>query len=94
MSALPDAAQKNEAWKIENTGIDIVPEHERTATPLELFWIWSAANIGILGIVYGGIIVSFRLSFVQSLLAAIIGIASFALVGYISLSGQKAAPLH
>ncbi|EQB4333421.1 purine-cytosine permease family protein [Providencia stuartii] len=89
MSALPDAAQKNEAWKIENTGIDIVPEHERTATPLELFWIWSAANIGILGIVYGGIIVSFRLSFVQSLLAAIIGIASFALVGYISLSGQK-----
>ncbi|MCW2257036.1 purine-cytosine permease-like protein [Providencia alcalifaciens] len=89
MIELPDTQYKNEAWKIENTGIDIVPEHERTATPLELFWIWSAANIGILGIVYGAIIVSFRLSFFQSLLATIVGIASFALVGYISLAGQK-----
>lgn len=79
---------QNKTWQVENTGIDIVPPAERTGKPLELFWIWCAANIGILGIVYGAIIVSFGLSFIQSLLAAIVGVASFALVGYTSFAGQ------
>lgn len=80
--------QQNKTWKVENTGIDLVPDAERTGRPLELFWIWCAANIGILGIVYGAIIVSFKLSFIQALLAAIVGVASFALVGYTSFAGQ------
>lgn len=80
--------QQNKTWQVENTGIDIVSAAERTGNPLELFWIWCAANIGILGIVYGAIIVSFGLSFIQSLLAAIVGVASFALVGYTSFAGQ------
>lgn len=80
---------KKKTWKVENIGIDIVPVEERTGKPLQLFWIWSAANIGILGIVYGAIIVSFELSFIQSVLAAIFGIASFALVGLTSFAGQK-----
>lgn len=80
--------QQNKTWQVENTGIDIVPAAERTGKPLELFWIWCAANIGILGIVYGAIIVSFGLSFFQALLAAIVGVASFALVGYTSFAGQ------
>lgn len=79
--------QQNKTWQVENTGIDIVPPTERTGKPLELFWIWCAANIGILGIVYGAIIVSFGLSFIQSLLAAIAGVTSFALVGYTSFAG-------
>ncbi|CDG89596.1 Cytosine/purines, uracil, thiamine, allantoin permease family protein (modular protein) [Xenorhabdus bovienii str. feltiae Florida] len=75
-------------WKVEHTGIDIVPPSERTGTPMDLFWIWSAANIGILGIIYGAIIVSFKLSFLQSALAVLIGLSSFALVGYLSFSGK------
>lgn len=81
--------EKNSTWKVETAGIDIIPRAERVGKPLELFWVWSAANIGILGVVYGAIIVAFGLSFVQSILAAIVGIASFALVGYISFSGKK-----
>lgn len=76
-------------WEVENIGIDIVPAAERTGRPIQLFWIWSAANIGILGVVYGAIIVSFGLSFIQSILAALIGIASFILVGLTSFAGQK-----
>ncbi|RLM27609.1 allantoin permease [Brenneria alni] len=79
---------QNKTWKVENTGIERVPEAERTGRPLELFWIWCAANIGILGIVYGAIVVSFGLSFIQSMLAAILGIASFTLVGFTSFAGQ------
>ncbi|MCG8156149.1 cytosine permease [Brenneria goodwinii] len=82
------AQPQNKTWKVENAGIDRIPEAERTGKPLELFWIWCAANIGILGIVYGAIIVSFGLSFIQSILAAILGVASFALVGFTSFAGQ------
>ena len=48
-------------------GIDIVPEDQKTKAPTELFFVWCAANIGILGVVYGAIIVSFGLSFFQRL---------------------------
>jgi purine-cytosine permease-like protein len=80
---------RNETWKVESTGIDRVPDAEQTGKPIELFWIWSAANIGILGVVYGAIIVAFGLSFIQSILAALVGVASFALVGYTSFAGKR-----
>lgn len=69
-------------------GIDIVPEEQKTKAPTELFFVWCAANIGILGVVYGAIIVSFGLSFFQSVLAAIVGVASFSLVGITSIAGK------
>ncbi|MFZ1873352.1 MAG: cytosine permease [Chania sp.] len=80
---------RNETWKVESTGIDRVPDAEQTGKPIELFWVWSAANIGILGVVYGAIIVAFGLSFVQSILAALVGVASFILVGYTSFAGKR-----
>lgn len=61
---------------------------ERTGKPRELFGIWVATQIGILGLVYGAIIVSYGLSFIQSILAAGVGALSFTLVGYLSLSGK------
>ncbi|MDQ6423139.1 cytosine permease [Paenibacillus sp. LHD-117] len=66
-----------------------IPQAERTGSPKELFFIWFASNIGILGVVYGALIVGYRLSFIQSVLSAIIGALSFALVGYLSLSGLR-----
>ncbi|WP_028562918.1 purine-cytosine permease family protein [Paenibacillus pinihumi] len=66
-----------------------IPQAERSGSPKELFFIWFASNIGILGVVYGALIVSYQLSFIQSVLAAIVGALSFALVGYLSLSGLK-----
>lgn len=80
---------RSETWKVESTGIDLVPEAEQTGKPIELFWVWSAANIGILGVVYGALIVGFGLSFLQSVLAALVGVASFALVGYTSFAGKR-----
>ncbi|MGL4249438.1 MAG: purine-cytosine permease family protein [Aeromonas sp.] len=70
-------------------GIDLIPPHERTKQPAELFFVWCAANIGILGVVYGAVVVSFGLSFWQSLLAAVAGVASFSLVGITSMAGKR-----
>lgn len=78
----------NSAWQVEEIGIDRVPEAACRSTPSELFWVWSAANIGILGVVYGAIIVSFGLSFIQAILAALLGVLSFCLVGYFSFAGK------
>ncbi|WP_192458373.1 purine-cytosine permease family protein [Musicola keenii] len=89
MGEMQHSEPQSKPWiKVEETGIDLVPDEERTGTPLQLFWIWCAANIGILGIVYGAIIVSFGLSLIQAVLAALVGVASFALVGYTSFAGQ------
>ena len=62
---------------------------ERSGKPKELFFIWFASNIGILGVVYGTMIVGFGLSFFQSLLAAMLGSLSFILVGLTSISGKN-----
>ncbi len=55
---------------------------------MDLFWVWFAANIGILSVLYGGIIAGYRLSFFQSLLAAAVGSLSFAIVGILSIAGR------
>ncbi|NOU70341.1 allantoin permease [Paenibacillus sp. LMG 31458] len=76
---------------MSNSRSDIfIPNAERTGSPKELFFIWFAGNIGILGVVMGALIVGYKLSFIQSIMAAVIGALSFGLVGYLSISGLKA----
>lgn len=74
--------QADRAWAIELHGIEPIKDHERHGTSFELFWVWFAANIGILGIVYGAILAAFDLNLWQSILVALVApAASFALVG-------------
>jgi nucleobase:cation symporter-1, NCS1 family len=86
-TALPES---DRVWSIETHGIDPIPESDRHGTPKELFWIWCAANIAILGVAYGGYLVAFYgLNLWQGILAALIGTTvSFLLVGFISLAGM------
>src|SRR6266508_4503694 len=78
------------AWSIETNGINVVPDSERHGRPSELFWVWCAANISILAVVYGAIIVSFGLNLWQSILAGVVGtVVSFLLVGFVSLAGKR-----
>ncbi|MGI8825369.1 MAG: purine-cytosine permease family protein [Chloroflexota bacterium] len=77
-------------WGIEQNGINSIPDTERHGSPFELFWIWFAANISVLAIVYGAIVVSFGLNLWQSILAAFVGTwLSFLLVGFVSLAGKR-----
>jgi purine-cytosine permease-like protein len=57
-------------WSIETNGINVVPDGERHGRPSELFWVWFAANISVLAVVYGVIAVSFGLNVWQAVLAA------------------------
>ncbi|KRK97166.1 purine-cytosine permease [Secundilactobacillus odoratitofui DSM 19909 = JCM 15043] len=66
-----------------------VPASEKTLTPGKLFYNWFAANIGIMGFVYGAIIVSYHLSFFQAILAAFVGALSFLAPGWVAMIGQR-----
>lgn len=81
-------APTNRPWQVESNGINVVPEGERTGRLADLFWIWFAANIGILAVVYGGVILSFGMNFLQSVLVIVLGSASFFLVGLFTIAGR------
>jgi purine-cytosine permease-like protein len=88
MSTKP--SQGDPVWSIELHGIDPITDNERHGTPLELFWIWFAANVGVLGIVYGSILFGFGLNLWQCALVTLIGtIGSFVAVGLLSIAGVR-----
>lgn len=43
---------------VEQRGIEPVPADKRNGTPGQLFWIWFAANISILGIPLGATLIA------------------------------------
>ena len=79
----------DQVWAIELHGIEPISDQDRHGRPFELFWVWFAANIGILGIVYGAILTAFGLNLWQSALVALAGSAgSFLLVGVLERGRQ------
>ncbi|MBE3559947.1 MAG: cytosine permease [Ktedonobacteraceae bacterium] len=75
-------------WSVEMHGIDPIADQERHGTPFEVFWVWFAGNIGILGITFGGILATNQLNLWQSIFVALLAPAlSFALVGILSIAG-------
>ncbi len=83
---------RNRPWSIETHGIDAIGGEERRGKPSDTFWVWFAANISVLGVTYGGYLVIFYgLDLWQTVVAAVVGVvASFLLVGLISLAGKRA----
>ncbi len=77
--------------QLETRGIEPVPEHECNGHPLQLFWVWFAANISILGLPLGATLIAFQgLSIWQALVVAILGAGgSFAIVGLLSIAGRR-----
>ncbi len=86
----PQSASTPGALTIERTGIEIVPESDRTAKPRDLFWPWFAANVSVFGMSYGSFVLGFGISFWQATVVSIIGIVvSFLLCGLIAIAGKR-----
>jgi NCS1 family nucleobase:cation symporter-1 len=90
LSKLPQPVS-DRPWRVETHGIEPIPDAERHGKPRDLFWIWFAANVGILAVTYGGFLVVFyRLNLWQTVVATTVGVVvSFVLVGVISLAGAR-----
>ncbi len=77
------------AFKIEQRGIDLIPDAERAMKPSGLFWLWAGAVFNVEFFFYGFLISSFGLSFGQALLAILVGNVFYALLGLASLQGPE-----
>ena len=82
------AAPGDQAWRIERNGANPVPDGERHANAQNLFWVWFAANLAIVGLVLGAVAMSYGLSLLQGLLV-VTGVGSFALIGYFAIPGTR-----
>lgn len=82
--------ESDQVWSVELHGIEPISDQERHGRPFEVFWVWFAGNIGILGITFGAILASNKLNLWQSLAVALLAPAlSFALVGILSIAGVR-----
>jgi NCS1 family nucleobase:cation symporter-1 len=77
------------AFKIEQRGIDLIPDSEREMRPSGLFWLWSGAVFNVEFLFYGTLIMTFGLTVTQAILAIIVGNLFYALLGLASLQGPK-----
>ena len=84
------APESDRPFKVEQRGIDIVPESERHGSPLELFWIWAASLMGIVDLVIGAVVISLGLSLWAAVAAVVIGNLSYILVGLVAMNGPAA----
>src|SRR5262249_15612404 len=55
-----------EAFKVEQRGIDYIPAAERRGRPRDLFWMWTGTLVNIGYVVYGAVIISLGLSLAQA----------------------------
>lgn len=76
--------------RVEQRGIELVPETTRPMRPAGLFGLWAGAIWNVEFLVYGALIVSFGLSFVQAVIAILVGNAFYMLLGLASLQGPAA----
>ncbi|WP_377645216.1 purine-cytosine permease family protein [Oryzobacter terrae] len=75
---------------VETTGIEIIDEAERTASPKDLFWPWFAANVSVFGISYAAFVLGFGISVWQGALVTVVGIVvSFVLCGLVAIGGKR-----
>jgi purine-cytosine permease-like protein len=78
------------ALRIEDNGINVVPDAERKGRPAQLFWPWFGANVSILALGYGAFVGPFKISFWQAAVAGVLGvIASFLLCGFVAVAGKR-----
>ncbi len=88
MSSEQRRPAEDQVWSVELHGIEPIKPEDRHGIPFEVFWIWFASNIGMLGITYGAIMVSNRLNLWQSLFVGLVATAvSFTFVGILSIAG-------
>jgi NCS1 nucleoside transporter family len=76
-------------FKLEQRGIELIPDVDRKMRPMGLFWLWAGAIWNVEFLVYGALIVSFGLSFWQAVVAILVGNVVYAVLGWASLPGPE-----
>ncbi|HET9689799.1 MAG TPA: cytosine permease [Acidimicrobiales bacterium] len=81
-----------QAFKVEQRGIELVPDDLRPMRPPQLFWLWAGAIFNVEFLIYGVLLVSpdvFGLSFGQAVFTILVGNLAYAFLGVASLQGPE-----
>jgi NCS1 family nucleobase:cation symporter-1 len=78
-----------EAFHVEQHGVDFIPESERWATPKHIFGMWGGASVNVEYFIYGAILMTFGLTFAQVVCVIVLGNLSYFLLGLCSLQGPQ-----
>jgi nucleobase:cation symporter-1, NCS1 family len=81
------AGHEYAAFKIEQRGIDLIPEDERKQQPSGLTWLWAGAVFNVEFFFYGTLIMFFGLSVWQAVVCVLVGNLFYALLGFASIQG-------
>src|SRR6202453_4983161 len=84
-----EPSQEYAAFKVEQRGIDLIPDAEKMMKPAGLFWLWAGGVFNVEFLFYGTLIMTFGLSVLQAIAAIIVGNLTYALLGLASLQGPK-----
>jgi hypothetical protein len=60
------AIRSNQPWKPESYGIEEVIDADRKGKAKDLFWLWMAANLGLIAVVYGALLAALSLAPLQA----------------------------
>ena len=89
-TTLSQPPPSEQAFRVEQRGIEYVPEGERWATPRDLFGMWAGASVSFEYLVYGAVLMTFGFTFGQAVLLILVGNLSYLLLGVCSLQGPEA----
>jgi nucleobase:cation symporter-1, NCS1 family len=87
---LEEVPQEYAAFKIEQRGIDLIPDSERKMKPSGLFWLWSGAVFNVEYFYYGTLVMFLGLSVLQAVVVILIGNLFYVVLGLASLQGPQA----
>lgn len=79
----------NEAFAVEQNGINLISDVERRGHPRDLFWVWAGANIILTYIIIGGLLANLGLTFLQMLLIVGLGNLLYVLIGCCGIPGAR-----
>jgi NCS1 nucleoside transporter family len=85
----PPSTEAYEVGKLEQRGIELIPESDRKMKPSGLFFMWAGAIWNVEFLVYGALMLYFGLSFWQAVLAILVGNVFYAVLGIASLWGPE-----
>jgi len=77
-------------FKVERRGVDYVPRALRPLTPRRLAGLWAGASFNLEYVVYGALVVSLGLGFLQAVLVIVLGNLAWVITGLASLQGPAA----
>ena len=86
---LHDGSSGDPVFRVEQHGIDFIPEDERWATPRNIAALWAGTSINVEYFIYGALLMGFGFSFWTAFSIIVIGNLSYFLLGLASLQGPE-----